>query len=188
MDSKQQILDCAMAELDRSGAENFSLRAVGTAAGLTPMAVYRHYRDREALLAAVGEAAFAEWQRRIERIGATRPPLDWLRAAGRAYIVFALDAPAKFEACFVIRTSVERLYPEHFVDGRSPVVAMMVARIRAAQAEGVLAAGDPLETAMFYWAELHGLAMLHRSGRFTLKRRPLLALVDRMIDRMLRVA
>jgi AcrR family transcriptional regulator len=187
METKQRILDCAMAELERSGIESFSLRAVGTTAGLTPMAVYRHFEDRDALLAAVGEAAFAKWRRRIERIG-TKPPLEWLRAAGRAYVVFSLDEPAKFEACFVIRTSIERLYPVDFAAGRSPVVAKIVERITAAQAAGMLKADDPLECAMFYWAELHGLAMLHRSGRFKLGRRSLLALVDRLIDRMLRTA
>ena len=185
METRDRILDCGVAELERSGVENFSLRAVGTAAGLTPMAVYRHFQDREALLAAVGEAAFAEWQRRIARIKEDRP-LAWLRAAGRAYIVFALDAPAKFEACFVIKTRVERLYPSDFAAGRSPVVAKMVERIVAAQAEGALEPQDPLEAAIFFWAELHGLAMLHRSGRFTLKRRAFLELADRLIGRMLR--
>ena len=187
MDTKERILACAMSELERSGADSFSLRSVGTAAGLTPMAVYRHYRDRDALLAAVGEAAFAEWQRRIERIG-VKPPIQWLHAAGRAYLTFALDAPAKFEACFVIRTSIERHYPVDFIAGRSPVVARMVAEIEAAQEAGALEAGDPLERAIFFWAQLHGLAMLHRSGRFALKRRAFLALAGRMLERMLQPA
>jgi AcrR family transcriptional regulator len=185
METRERLLDCAMAELERSGADAFSLRAVGTAAGLTPMAVYRHFRDRDALLVAVGEAAFAEWQRRIEAIG-TKAPLDWLRAAGRAYVAFALDAPGRFEACFVISTSVERRYPADFAAGRSPVVAKVVEQIEAAQRDGDLPPDDPLESALFFWAELHGLAMLHRSGRMALSRRAFLALADRALDRLLR--
>src|SRR4051812_1968886 len=163
METKQRILACAVSELERSGSENFSLRAVGIAAGLTPMAVYRHFSDRHALLTAVGDAAFAAWESRVGRINAARP-VDWLRAVGRAYAEFALDEPAKFEACFVIRTRVERLYPADFRAGRSPVVAQIVARIEAAQSSGDLGRGDPLELALFFWAELHGLAMLNRSG------------------------
>jgi AcrR family transcriptional regulator len=185
METRERILDCAVAELERSGADAFSLRAVGTAAGVTPMAVYRHFRDRDALLVAVGEAAFSEWQRRIAAIGA-KPPLDWLRAAGRAYIAFALDAPARFEACFVLRTSVERRYPADFAAGKSPVIAQVVEQIEAAQRDGDLPPDDALESALFFWAELHGLAMLRRSGRMTLKRRPFLALADRALDRLLR--
>jgi len=185
MDTKQAILTCAMAELERSGTEGFSLRAVGTAAGLTPMAVYRHFKDREALLTAVGTAAFAAWEQRLAKLK-TKDPMRWLRAAGHAYIDFALDDPARFEACFILKTRVERLYPRDFEAGRSPAVAQMMERIVAAQAAGMLEAGDPLELTMLYWTQLHGLVMLHRSGRFSLKRRAFQALVDRAMDRMLR--
>jgi len=135
MDTKQAILTCAMAELERSGTEGFSLRAVGTAAGLTPMAVYRHFKDREALLTAVGAAAFAAWERRIAKIK-TEDPMHWLRAVGHAYIDFALDDPARFEACFILKTRVERVYPRDFKAGRSPAVSQMMERIAAAQAAG----------------------------------------------------
>src|SRR5262245_59044292 len=87
MEAKQRILRCALDELQRSGVERVSLRAVGAAAGVTPMAVYRHYRDREALLAAVGEEAFSVWKARIGAIKAAQP-LDWLRRASRAYAEF----------------------------------------------------------------------------------------------------
>jgi AcrR family transcriptional regulator len=184
MEAKQRILRCALDELQRSGVERFSLRAVGTAAGITPMAVYRHYRDREALLAAAGEEAFNVWKVRVGAIKAA-PPLDWLRRAGQAYAEFALDEPEFFDACFVLRTSVERLYPADFVAGKSPVVSLVVKRIEEAQAQGQLAQGDALEAGMSLWAQVHGLAMLHRSGRFAMKRKDYIALCTRCIDHVL---
>jgi AcrR family transcriptional regulator len=168
-------------ELQSSGVEKFSLRAVGTAAGVTPMAVYRHYRDREALLAAAGEEAFGVWKARVGAIKAIQP-LDWLRQVGRAYAEFALDEPAFFDACFVLRTSVERLYPADFIAGKSPVIALATRRIEEAQAQGDLAQGDALEGAMALWAQVHGLAMLHRAGRFAMKRKDYLKLCARCID------
>jgi AcrR family transcriptional regulator len=181
MDAKQQILRCAVDELQRSGLERFSLRAVGAAAGITPMAVYRHYRDREELLAAAGEAAFGVWKTRVGAIKATQP-LDWLRQVGRAYAEFALDEPALFDACFVLRTSVERLYPADFVAGKSPVIALVQKRIEEAQAQGALGEGDALEASMALWAQVHGLVMLHRAGRFAMKRKDYLALCARCIE------
>jgi AcrR family transcriptional regulator len=178
MDAKQRILRCALDELQRSGVESFSLRAVGVAAGITPMAVYRHYRDREALLAAAGEEAFGVWKARVGAVKAVQP-LDWLRRVCRAYAEFALDEPAFFDACFVLRTSVERLYPADFIAGKSPVIALVVKRIEEAQAQGELAQGDALEAGMALWAQLHGLVMLHRSGRFAMKRKDYLALCAR---------
>ena len=182
--ARQRILTCALGELQRSGVERFSLRAVGAAAGITPMAVYRHYRNREDLLTAAGEEAFAVWKARIGAITAAEP-LDWLRQAGRCYAEFALDEPAFFDACFVLRTSVERLYPADFIAGKSPVIALVVKRIEEAQAQGTLAPGDALEAAMSLWAQLHGLAMLHRSGRFAMKREDYLGLCARCIELVL---
>jgi AcrR family transcriptional regulator len=184
VETKDRILDEALIELERSGVDGFSLRAVGSAVGITPMAIYRHFRDKSHLLEAVGEHAFAEWQERIEAIKA-RDPVQWFKRSARAYVEFALDEPARFDACFVLKTQVERVYPEGFAARRSPVVTLVVQRIETAQANGALRSGDALEMAMFVWAELHGLAMLHRSGRFSLNRTEFLALCDRCIERAL---
>jgi AcrR family transcriptional regulator len=159
MDAKQRILRCALEELQRSGVAQFSLRAVG-------------------------EEAFNVWKARVAKIR-TGQPLDWLRQAGRAYAEFALDEPEFFDACFVLRTSVERLYPADFIAGKSPVIALVVKRIAEAQAQGRLAEGDALEAAMSMWAQVHGLAMLHRSGRFAMKRKDYLALCARCVDHVL---
>jgi len=184
MATKQRLLECALEELERGGVAAFSLRSVSAAAGLTPMAVYRHYPNKEELLRAAGVEAFAAWQKRAESVRAT-DPLEWLRHAGRLYVQFALDEPARFDACFVLRTGVERRYPRDFRAGKSPVVSMTVARIEAAQAAGRIANGDALEIAMIFWAQLHGLVMLQRSGRMSMSRPALFALAARSTDCLL---
>jgi AcrR family transcriptional regulator len=178
METRQRLLACAFDELERSGLDRFSLRSVGAEAGLSAMAVYRHFANKEDLLRALGEEAFDAWRRRIESI----KELDfekWLPKVLRSYIEFALDEPARFDACFVLKTNVERIYPQDFRAGKSPVVALTVDRIEAAQRAGKVREGDPLEMALFVWAQLHGLVMLHRSGRFSLKRSDFLALCKR---------
>jgi hypothetical protein len=132
-------------------------------------------------LQAAGNAAFAAWQARVQTIRVTEP-LEWLRQAARLFMQFALDEPARFDACFVIRTGVERRYPRDFRAGKSPVVSMMLERVVAAQAAGLLAPLDPLEITMFFWSQLHGLAMLHRSGRFAMSRGAFLALAARLCE------
>jgi len=184
MDTREKLLNCALEELERGGVESFSLRSVSAAAGITPMGVYRHFANKEDLLRAAGREAFAAWQRRAESIRAT-DALEWLRQVGRLYMTFALDEPAHFDACFVMRTGVERRYPRDFRAGKSPVVSMMVARVSAAQSAGALAPGDPLEIAMYFWSQLHGLAMLHRSDRFAMSRTAFLALAARAGERAL---
>jgi AcrR family transcriptional regulator len=184
MTTRQRLLDCALEQLERDGVAAFSLRAVSAAAGLTPMAVYRHFPNKDELLRAAGREAFATWQRRVESIRAT-DPLQWMRHAGRLYTQFALDEPARFDACFVLRTGVERRYPRDFRAGKSPAVASIVTRVQAAQAAGTLVSADPLEVAMIFWSQLHGLAMLHRSGRMSMPRAAFLALAARGMEQVL---
>jgi AcrR family transcriptional regulator len=181
MDTRRKLLDCAIDELEKVGVEAFSLRSVSSAAGITPMAVYRHFPNKQELLEAAGREAFEEWRRRVESIRAT-DPLEWMLQAGRLYMQFALDEPARFDACFVLRTGVERRYPRDFRAGKSPAVSMIVARVEAAQAAGTFAAGDALEIAMIFWCQLHGLAMLQRSGRMAMSRAAFLALSGRAME------
>lgn len=145
------------------------------------MAVYRHFENRAELIAAVAEEAFAAWKEQIDAL-AIEHPLAWLRAAGQAYIAFAFDQPARFDACFVLRTKVERRYPEDFAAGKSPAVSMARIRVEEAQALGLVGGGDSLEATMLFWAQLHGLAMLHRSGRFAMDRDAFMELCARCAD------
>ena len=62
---------------------------------------------------------------------------------------------------------------------------MIVARVQAAQAAGLLIEADPLEIAMVFWAQLHGLALLHRSGRMAMSRSAFLAMAIRNVEIML---
>jgi AcrR family transcriptional regulator len=180
MSSRQLLIQCALRELESSGLSGFSLRAVGAAAGLSAMAVYRHFESKEDLLRAVGEEAFAVFQQRIAGIS-DGPIEEWLCAVGREYAKFALDDPGHFEACFVLRTHVERIYPEHFRAGKSPVISLITTKFQAAQRSGQIKGGDALELALLFWAQIHGLMMLHRSGRFSLDRNEFLALCERSV-------
>lgn len=184
MDSRKSILQCALRELERKGASEFSLRAVSAAAGLSAMAAYRHFTNKEDLLRAVGEEAFEVYNSRFADIP-DRPIEEWFRLVGRQYVEFALDEPGRFEACFVLRTRVERIYPRDFRAGKSPVISAIANKIEAAQAAGQLKSGDALELALLFWVQLHGLVMLNRSGRFSLNRSAFLALCDRSIVVML---
>jgi AcrR family transcriptional regulator len=184
METRQKLLGCAIDELERVGVGAFSLRSVSAAAGLTPMAVYRHFPNKQELLEAAAREAFEDWRRRVESVRAA-DPIDWLRQAGRLYLQFALDEPARFDACFVLRTGVERRYPRDFRAGKSPAVSMAVERVEAAQADGTLVAADALEIAMIFWCQVHGLAMLQRSGRMAMSRAAFLALAARSVDHVL---
>ncbi len=174
---------CALAELTDKGVEALSLRAVGQRAGLTPMAVYRHFDGKDDLLRALGHEAFHTWRERIAALEGLQGR-DWFVAAGTASVDFAFDAPALYDAAFILRTGVERIYPEDFRAGKSPVISQFATRLAEGQDAGWVRAGDPLELAMGVWGVLHGLIVLHRSGRFNMARADFTALCLRQAARI----
>src|SRR4051812_41943715 len=106
MDTRSSIIEHALKELERKGLNGFSVRAVGKAVGLSAMAVYRHFKNKEDLLRAVGEAAFDSYNKAVAAIP-DLPAEQWLLELGRVYAAFAVDDPERFDACFVLRTRVE---------------------------------------------------------------------------------
>lgn len=178
METKDVLIAKATKEIEREGLDNFSLRAVGAAAGLSPMAVYRHFENKQDLLRAVGEEAFQAFNERVAAI--PDDSLDrWIREIARTYVEFYLDTPGQFDACFVLKTSFERIYPRDFREGKSPVITLMEKRLDAAQAAGEIGRTDALELALQLWAQVHGLVMLHKAGRFSLTRKAFLELCER---------
>ena len=178
METRAVIVNQAFKELAKKGLSGFSLRAVGEAAGFSATAVYRHFKNKEDLLLALGEEAFDAFYKLVAAIP-DGPIETWLRKMTQVYVQFALDSPGRFDACFVLRTRFERVYPHDFSAGKSPVISMSAQRIQAAHKSAGMTPKDALELALLMWAQVHGLVMLQRAGRFSLQRAAFLRLCER---------
>jgi AcrR family transcriptional regulator len=58
--SRAKVLASALAIADSDGLDAVGVRAVASALGVTPMAIYRHVENRDALIVGIGEQAIAE--------------------------------------------------------------------------------------------------------------------------------
>lgn len=92
------LVDAALALLAEEGVDNLSLRAVARRAGVSAMAPYRHYPDKDALLAAVAARGFQDL--RTVLLAADQAPKEALIEQGAAYVRYALDHPALFRLMF----------------------------------------------------------------------------------------
>jgi AcrR family transcriptional regulator len=163
--TKLRIFQAARALFDQEGAGGLSMRRIAKEIGLTPMAIYKHYADKDALLNALMLDGLAAWEARVTAITA-RAPLAWLEQVTEAYLEFALTDPGRYEAAFLLRASAARQYPQDFAAGRSPVIRMAQARVEQARAAGQLG-GDPSADVMLSLsALLQGLVSMYRAGRF----------------------
>ena len=57
-DLRRALIEQALRTIDAAGAEGLTLRGVGAALGVSRTALYRHFADKEALLAAVAREGF----------------------------------------------------------------------------------------------------------------------------------
>jgi AcrR family transcriptional regulator len=164
VETKDRILVSARKAFGRHGLEGLSLRDIARDVGITPMAIYRHYANKEALVDALVLDALGEWSRRAAAVP-PGPPLAWFDRIGEAYLDFALEEPRRFEAAFLLYSRVARRYPDDFVAGRSPAGATQLANIEKAIADGVFAKIPPIEILITITGLLQGLVTLWRAGR-----------------------
>ncbi|HEV2443495.1 MAG TPA: TetR/AcrR family transcriptional regulator [Steroidobacteraceae bacterium] len=163
--TKDRILSAAKAVLQREGIDGLTIRRVAQRAQLSPMALYRHFADKDALLNALMADGMAAWEKIVGGIRA-RDPMDWLETLGEAYLDFALAQPHRYDAAFFLPAPAARRFPDDFAAGRSPAIAMVMARIDQAKAEGRLRNEPTLEIALAVAAFGQGFVSMHRANRF----------------------
>jgi AcrR family transcriptional regulator len=164
MDTRARILRAARKLFDEKGLEQLSLRSVAKRVGITPMAIYRHFGSKQALVDALVLDGLAQWSARVDAL----PPakgLAKLKQIGEAFLDFALKEPRRFEAAFLIHSKKARRYPGDFVAGRSPAGKVQIEAIEQAMADGILRADSAIEIMMTNAALGQGLVTLYRAGR-----------------------
>lgn len=164
--SRDRILAAAKTVLDREGLPGLTIRKVAHHARLSPMALYRHFADKDALLNTLMEDGLAAWEEKARSIRAT-DPIQWLEALGEAFLNFALKEPHRFDAAFFLPAPKARQYPDDFVAGRSPVVAMALVRIDRAKSDGRMGEAPGLDVALAFSALVQGLVSMYRANRFS---------------------
>jgi AcrR family transcriptional regulator len=145
----------------KEGEAALSMRRLAAEVGLSPMAPYRHFEDKQALVAAVRAQAFNRFADALEGVAKN----DRHRAAdiGEAYVRFAREDPAAYKLMFDLAQPDEAAYPELIAAG-TRARASMTAYVRELVDAGVLA-GDPNVLGYAFWAAIHGLVVLDLAGR-----------------------
>lgn len=153
-DLRRALLRAAEEALERAGPAALSLREVARAAGVSHNAPYRHFPDRDALLAALAAEGFRRLAAALAEAAA--PPGDRLRAAGRAYLAFARAHRALYLLMFGpgLRKGA---HPELHAAARSAFEALRSAATAGGPPPG---SSDARHGVVGAWALVHGLAHL----------------------------
>lgn len=161
---KQALLDASLALIRKSGAGGFTLREVARMAGVSHNAPYRHFRDKEELLAALAAEGFHRLTESMVKAAESAPSaLDRFRRSGRGYVEFALRHPQHFAIMFEFPWRFD-LHPVTKQEGER-AFGTLVQYLEACQAEQSLPPGDSRHFALVAWSMVHGVAKLAISGR-----------------------
>lgn len=163
--TRDRILSAAKAVLESEGIDGLTIRRVAQRAKLSPMALYRHFADKDALLDALMRDGLAAWESIVRGIRA-RDPLEWLAALGEAHLDFALTQPHRYDAAFFLPAPAARRFPDDVAAGRSPALALVMARIEQLRADGRLSSRPTLDTALALAAFGQGFVSMQRANRF----------------------
>jgi AcrR family transcriptional regulator len=163
--TRDRIFAAARDLFDAEGLTGLSMRRIAEQVGITPMAIYRHYADKDALIDALMLDGFAAWEARARAIAA-RDPWRWLMALMDAFLDFALTEPRRYEAAFLLPARHARRFPDDFAAGRSPVINMAYARIEEARAKGYFGMTPATEIGLAMTAMGQGFVSMYQAGRF----------------------
>ena len=184
-DMRERIADAALAILESEGAQAVSMRRIAQDVGVTPMAIYHHYDNREALLQALVYREIDEITARVARRALPEgQPGDFIAAAD-TFVAYALERPHMFDYIYSAQRPRPVRYPEDFHAGKSAALSALHDQVAAAMARGELRQSDSWEVALQFWAHAHGYLTLYRSGWFTLDETAFRALYRRAVARLL---
>jgi AcrR family transcriptional regulator len=164
---RDRILGCACELYLKDGLEGFSMRKLARQVGVTAPALYRHYQNKEHVLADVVREAFREFTAYLYRALEGRTPWERLAKAGEGYLEFALEHPRWYEILFIApdQMGMEAL-PDDLEAQGCAVHQFWVDRVRECMDAGLLRQGDPLQASLTMWAHAHGLVTLFNHGAF----------------------
>ncbi len=97
------LLDAARQILNQQGRGHLSLRAIAARTGVAAATVYYHYRNKDALLAALAVEGFSALSQAMAQADAARGEHTGLRATGLAYLGFVQAQPALYALMYEVR-------------------------------------------------------------------------------------
>jgi AcrR family transcriptional regulator len=161
---REALLQAAIQLIAEVGPAAFTLREVARRAGVSHNAPYRHFRDKEELMAAVAAQGFRELTQSMLEATKLQPnAVESLKAAGLAYVDFALRRPEHFTVMFDAPVS-NRKHPEA-ADAGEQAFGTLLSFVKSCQDEKRLPSRDLHQLALLAWSMVHGIAKLATAKR-----------------------
>ncbi len=161
---RRALLDAALDLVNEAGPRGLTLRGAARRAEVSPSAPYRHFADREALLAALATEGFDALAEELAAIDRAEPdPVERVLRLGAEYVRFATQHRARYRVMFGDEIPDRRAHPELHEASRR-VFGYLEGAVDDAHRAGSIA-GEPREVTLLCWSMVHGLSSLILDGQ-----------------------
>jgi AcrR family transcriptional regulator len=175
-DLREALIQAALELIAEKGPVGFTVAEAARAAGVSPAAPYRHFRDRDELIADVARRGFARFEAELDQAwnNGLPDPLAAFNRVGKAYLAFARGEPAYYSAMFEAGLPLHA-YPDLVEAGERAFAVLrraaeaLAARLPAAQRPPGLMMG------LHIWSLSHGIASLFARGDAARRKLPMSA-------------
>ena len=154
---EDRIVAAARAIAEREGWDAVTIRRLAEEIEYSQPVLYSHFENRDAIVAAVAVGGFQELTATIREAARGSTGRNALKNVAMAYMAFARRRPALYEAMFTLPTDLRFAEAE-----TKPELHAAFEALAAVITPFCADVDDVTET---FWAALHGLAELERSGR-----------------------
>jgi len=154
---EHRIVAAARVIAEREGWDAVTVRRLADEIEYSQPVLYSHFENRDAIVAAVALEGFREIAVALREAARGSTGRNALKNVAMAYLAFALSRPALYDAMFVLPTNLR------FAEaGTRPELRAGFEALAAVVSPFCVDVAVVTET---FWAALHGLAELERSGR-----------------------
>jgi AcrR family transcriptional regulator len=162
---KEALVRAALELIAKKGPAGFTFAEAARWAGVSPAAPYRHFRDRDELLANIAVRGFEQFADVLARAWDDgRPePFGAFERLGRAYLNFARTEPAYYSAMFEAGIPLDT-NPELREVGERAFAVLRAATERLVATMPAKHRPPVMMMALHIWAMSHGIAALFGRG------------------------
>ena len=166
---REALIDTSIAIIQKDGIEGLSLRKLAEQLGVSRMAPYHHFKDKNALLAAVALQGFEHLTSLLTNVFDEETPIkEQLRHAVKQYLNFAVKHATQYDLMFG-RKLWGNPEMDDFQRQAKDCFRLYVRLFEQLKQSGHLSNEDePLRLAQLLWATMHGLAKLTEEGLFSI--------------------
>ena len=171
---REALIRAALHLIAEKGPAGFTFAEAARSAGVSPAAPYRHFRDRDDLLADVARQGFTRFEAMLGRAwnDGLPDPLTAFGHVGKAYLAFARTEPAYYSAMFESGLPLDA-HPDLQQAGDRAFAILKAAADAVCRRLPAEHGPPPLMVALHMWSLAHGIAALFSRGDAARRKLPM---------------